>query len=146
MRDDPALEAFCAFFEKLDKSYTKYLYRAYTEDVDFCDPLHHIRGRDALERYFAALYERVEECRFTFGDRLRDGDLAFVAWTLHLVHPALDRGRTVTVEGCSRLRFRATADGERVCEHRDYFDAGALLYEHVPLLGGAIRQIKRRLA
>lgn len=127
MRDDPALEAFCALFEKLDKSYTRYLYEAYTEDVDFRDPFHHIQGRDALERYFATLYERVDECRFTFGTRLRDGDTAFVAWTLYLVHPALARGRRVTVEGCSQLRFRPTEAGERVCEHHDHFDAGALL-------------------
>ena len=29
---------------------------------------------------------------------------------------------------------------------RDYFDAGALLYQHVPLLGAAIRWLQRRLA
>ena len=37
------------------------------------------------------------------------------------------------------------ADG-KVERHRDYFDAGALLYQHVPLLGSAIRWLQRRLA
>ena len=31
-------------------------------------------------------------------------------------------------------------------ERRDYFDAGNLLYEHLPVLGAAIRWLKRRLA
>ena len=35
---------------------------------------------------------------------------------------------------------------ERVYRHRDYFDAGALLYEHLPLLGSVIAWLKRRLA
>jgi hypothetical protein len=30
--------------------------------------------------------------------------------------------------------------------HRDYFDAGALLYEHLPVLGTLIGWLKRRLA
>jgi hypothetical protein len=30
--------------------------------------------------------------------------------------------------------------------HHDYFDAGALLYEHVPILGGVIGWLKGRLA
>ncbi|QHF41154.1 transcriptional regulator [Pseudomonas sp. S34] len=29
--------------------------------------------------------------------------------------------------------------------HRDYFDAGALLYEHLPVLSRAIAWLKRRL-
>ena len=35
---------------------------------------------------------------------------------------------------------------DRVHFHQDYFDAGALLYEHLPLMGGAIRWLKGRLA
>ena len=34
---------------------------------------------------------------------------------------------------------------DKVYRHRDYFDAGALLYEHVPLLGRVIRWLKRRM-
>ncbi|KXS38078.1 MAG: hypothetical protein AWU55_1737 [Halomonadaceae bacterium T82-2] len=142
MTRDPSLEAFCAFYNKLDKTCTNRLAEFYTADVSFRDPWHRIEGREALIRYFDTLYERVGECRFTFAERLRDGDQAFVRWILTVTHPALAGGDPVTVEGCSYLRFEA----ERVREHHDYFDAGALLYEHVPLLGGAIRYLKRRLA
>jgi hypothetical protein len=33
-----------------------------------------------------------------------------------------------------------------VVRHRDYFDAGALLYQHVPVVGSMIRWLHRRIA
>jgi hypothetical protein len=33
----------------------------------------------------------------------------------------------------------------KVRYHRDYFDLGAMLYEHLPLLGSLVKTIKRRL-
>jgi hypothetical protein len=29
--------------------------------------------------------------------------------------------------------------------HRDYYDAGSMLYEHIPLMGYAIRKIKKKV-
>lgn len=145
MHQDPDLEAFCAFFNKLDKTCTENIDRVYTEDVTFTDSLHHIEGREALEAYFHTLYENVTRCSFTFHETLRQGDTAFVTWTMHLVHPRLDGGSEVQVPGCSHLHFAEDPSG-RVARHRDYFDAGAMLYERLPVLGGAVRWIKGRLA
>lgn len=135
------LEAFCAFFNKLDKSCTEKLYTVYTQDVTFIDPLHRIDGCCALEGYFAALYDNVRYCRFTYHEARQDGDIAFVTWTMHFAHSRLAGGRDISVDGCTRLQF--AADG-RVSQQRDYFDAGAMLYENVPLLGRVIRFLKRR--
>lgn len=144
MSADPQLEAFCAFFKNLDKSCTKSLYKFYTPDIVFQDALHRIEGTESLERYFSSLYSNVTACHFVFHERQRNGQEAFTTWTLHLEHPRLNKGRVVEVEGCSHLRFADDGSG-RVVRHRDYFDAGALLYERLPLLGGAIRLIKRQL-
>ncbi|MBD3897989.1 nuclear transport factor 2 family protein [Halomonas sp. ML-15] len=147
MHRDPSLEAFCDFYNKLDKTSTNMLPEVYTRDVVFQDPLHRIEGIEALVGYFAQLYANVETCHFEFGTRLRQEDTAFVTWTMTLRHPRLAGGRDYHVEGCSRLRFAASdgPHGERVCQHRDYFDAGDLLYERLPLLGSVIRQVKRRV-
>ncbi|WP_136248683.1 nuclear transport factor 2 family protein [Halomonas borealis] len=144
MPQDTDLEAFCAFYNKLDKTCTKNLSRIYTPGIRFIDPLQRIDGLAALEQDFAALYENVTACRFTFHERQRQGDVAFVTWTMHLAHRRLAGGREFSLEGASRLVFAGDGSG-RVCEHRDYFDAGALLYERVPLLGAVIRWLKRRV-
>ncbi|MBB3191696.1 nuclear transport factor 2 family protein [Halomonas cerina] len=143
MSHDPALEAFCAFYKKLDKNCTEKLYRIYTQDVEFVDPLHRINGLPALEGYFRTLYENVTACRFDFHDRLRQGDHAFVTWTMHLAHPRLAGGKEISVEGGSHLVFAGDGSG-RARRHQDYFDAGALLYEHLPVIGRLIGAIKRR--
>ncbi|MFG6178564.1 nuclear transport factor 2 family protein [Halomonas sp. THAF12] len=145
MAPDPALEAFCAFYNKLDKSCTKNLHKIYTQNVSFVDPLHRIDGLSALERDFAGLYENVTTCRFVFHEQQRLGNVAFVTWTMHLAHRRLARGKEITVEGASRLVFAADGSG-RVCHHRDYFDAGELLYERLPLLGSLVRWTKRHAA
>ncbi|MDT8894811.1 nuclear transport factor 2 family protein [Halomonas sp. I1] len=143
MIQDPQLAEFCDVFHKLDKHCTNKLYKAYTDDIEFRDPLHRITGITALQQYFSALYENVTECRFTFHEGQRLGDDAFLVWTMSLKHPRLAGGKRIDVEGCSRLVFADDASG-RVCRHRDYFDVGELLYEHLPLLGPTIRLIKRR--
>lgn len=145
MPQDPDLDNFCAFFNKLDKTCTEKLVEIYTDEVVFIDPLHRIEGSKALVAYFDALYESVTSCGFIFHDRQRQGDTAFVTWTMKLVHPRLDGGQTVNVEGCSRLDFADDGSG-RVTYHRDYFDAGAMLYERLPVIGTAVRYIKKQLA
>lgn len=143
MSNDQALERFCAFFNKLDSSCTEKLYEVYTQGVVFNDPLHHIEGRESLERYLAALYENVDYCQFTYHTQQRQGSQAFVTWTMAFSHPRLARRQPVRVEGCSALTF---SDDGRVSQHRDYFDAGAMLYEHLPVMGRVIRWLKHRLS
>jgi hypothetical protein len=55
-------------------------------------------------------------------------------------HKTFDKHNTVEVNGSSLIRF-----GEKIHFHRDYFDAGALIYERVPVLGKVIQSIKARL-
>ncbi len=106
---DPQLEAFCAFFNKLDKSCTRKLHEFYTHDVVFQDPLHRIEGAEALEHYFAALYSNVTACRFSFHERQRNGREAFATWTMHLAHPRLAAGKEYAVEGAPTSPSRRTA-------------------------------------
>ncbi|MBS9404948.1 nuclear transport factor 2 family protein [Halomonas sp. TRM85114] len=142
MIQDSDLQVFCAFFNKLDKTCTKNLDKVYSADVTFDDPIHHFEGITALEAYYQSLYNNVTSCHFIFHQSQRQGDDAFVTWTMKLVHPRLDSGKPIEVEGCSHLRF--AADG-RVAQQRDYFDVGAMIYERLPLLGRMVKGIKQRL-
>ena len=64
-----------------------------------------------------------------------------MAWTMFLRHPKLRSGETIRVEGASYLKTR----NGRIYYHRDYFDMGAMLYEHLPLLGRVVNTIKHKL-
>ncbi len=136
------LRQFAQNFAGLNKDNLERLGQLYSDDALFCDPLHEVRGLNNLQHYFAELYANVSELRFDFYgfDQVRDGE-GYLRWTMSYHHPRLAGGQLIRVEGCSHLLWHS-----KVYRHRDYFDAGSLLYEHLPLLGTAIRWLKRRLA
>lgn len=136
------LRRFATEFAALDASNLQRLSELYSDDVLFRDPLHEVRGLPALQRYFAELYANVGRLEFDFHgfDQVVDGE-GYLRWTMHFRHPRLRGGARISVDGCSHLLW-----WDKVYQHRDYFDAGAMLYEHLPLMGGVIAWLKRRLA
>lgn len=135
------LPTFARRFSALDSGNLERLGELYSDEVLFRDPLHEVRGLPALRRYFAELYANVSELHFDFHgyDQSAAGE-GYLRWRMRYRHPRLARGAPIEVEGCSHLQWH-----DKVHYHRDYFDAGALLYEHLPVMGGAINWLKRRV-
>lgn len=136
------LRQFAERFASLDASNLDRLGELYSDDILFRDPLHEVRGLPAVRGYFDELYANISELRFDFYgfDQSAEGE-GYLRWTMSYRHPRLRGGELIRVEGCSHLRWR-----DKVYQHRDYFDAGALLYEHLPILGRVIAWLKGRLA
>jgi hypothetical protein len=134
------LSRFREIYQVLDKDHLHLLDEVYAADVVFEDPLHRIEGLDALRDYFARMYQGVESIRFDFGAVLHTPDEAMLTWTMHMRHRRLRRGETLALPGATHVRF-----GARVHHHRDYFDAGALLYERLPLIGSLVRAVRSRV-
>ena len=115
--------------------------KVYADDVLFVDPFHRIEGLPALKAYFAGMYSNVRSCEFQFHRVLHDDSSALLRWTMALAHPRLNNGRLIQVPGVTELEFT-----DRIHLHHDFFDAGALLYEQLPVVGWAVRRIKERVA
>jgi ketosteroid isomerase-like protein len=137
------LQGFARDFAALDKHNLERLSQLYSDDIRFTDPLHEVQGLPQVRRYFAELYANVSELKFNFHGFDASGEgQGYLRWTMTYRHPRLQGGQPIQVEGCSHLLWR----DDKVYRHRDYFDAGALLYEHLPLLGRVIHWLKGRLA
>lgn len=117
------------------------LEEVYDEHLLFQDSFHKIESRDDFLHYCAELYQNLKSCDFDFHDQWLSEGQAMLTWTMTYSHPKLNRGRHISVQGASHIRFK-----EKVYFHQDYFDGGALLYEHVPVLGSIIKQLKKRMA
>lgn len=122
----------------------------YHPDVIFQDPLHRVVGLEALRTYFGQMIQGLEVCSFEFHDAIAQpmdisggtqANQAVLFWTMRYRHRKLNSGKLLSLAGNSHLRY----GDEGVYFHRDYFDAGAMLYEHLPVLGFVIGRIKRRL-
>lgn len=112
----------------------------YTADVYFEDPSHAIQGKPALIRYFGKMFKSLDQCSFKFHSTIADGSNVCLTWTMIFNHPKLGNGETIRVEGASYLKTR----NGKIYYHRDYFDMGAMLYEHLPIVGKLVQKSKLR--
>lgn len=127
-------------FQELRHDNLSRLGAVYADDVLFEDPLHRVEGLEALTVYFERMYAGVESIGFEFGEIVEAPGRAMLTWTMHMTHRRLRRGEPLALPGASHIRY-----DQRVHYHRDYFDAGALLYERLPLLGTVVRAVRRRV-
>ncbi len=144
MQSNISVESFKELYNTLNRDTLSLekLATVYHNDIMFEDCFHSIHGIALMHDYFDNLYENVSSISFEFEDEWADDHSAMLTWTMSYQHPKLNSGNTIRVKGASRLTFK----DNKVIGHRDYFDGGALLYEHIPLLKRVIHFLKNRLA
>ncbi|MDO9477968.1 MAG: nuclear transport factor 2 family protein [Pseudohongiella sp.] len=115
--------------------------RVYTQDVEFRDPAHALHGRLAVKNYLRSLYASTKHIKFDYLEEQIGEHTATIVWQMTFSHTSLNGGNPVEVRGVTLIRFT-----DRVYYHEDFFDLGAMLYRHVPILGSVIRYINNRLS
>lgn len=128
-------------YRSLDLDHIESLRSLYSDTIVFEDPAHRIEGIESVIGYFKAMYANVNSCTFDFESVIVEKNHIVLTWTMHLSHPRLRRGQMIEVAGSSVLEVA----GDRIARHRDYFDLGAMAYEHIPLLGRVVASVKHRL-
>ncbi len=136
------LANFIDAYQQLSVDNLSCLNTVYHSDVEFQDPLHKLSGFDSLADYFTELYQNVSSCRFVVNQVMHKDDNAAIYWTMTYRHKQLNGGKSIVVQGHSLLK----GQGNKVIYHRDYLDVGQMLYEHIPVLGGIIRWLKKRVS
>jgi len=134
------LQNFISVYRELGVNNLTSLNQIYHPNIEFRDPLHLVHGLDDLLRYFDSLYANLAHCVFNIDNVFSSANQAAIYWTMTYRHPKLNQGRDIVVEGHSYL----LEQDNKVIMHRDYLDVGAMLYEHIPLLGLAVKTVKRR--
>ncbi|MGQ3054614.1 MAG: nuclear transport factor 2 family protein [Roseateles sp.] len=131
---DPRAAALIAGYEALSPAGLDSLVALYADDCSFKDPFNEVRGRAAVRRVFAHMFETVKTPRFVVRHAIVQGDQCFLGWDFH--------AGDLVIRGASHLRFDAAG---LVVDHRDYWDAAEELYEKLPVLGALMRLLKRQL-
>lgn len=138
-------DTFKTLYREFNDSLVERLGELYTQDVVFEDPAHRIEGLSNVRDYFAGFIPSLNYCGFEVHRFVNADDHCVALWTMHFEHPKLAGGKRLSVTGCSHLVTQLDNGVEKIISHRDYFDMGAMLYEHVPLLGAGVRWLKERL-
>ena len=143
-REQAALAQFTRYFAQLASDRVDTLLDAtYSPDVFFNDTLKSVRGSAALKDYLSHSAQAVEDCRVTVEETTRTAHGEYLLrWRMMIRFKRFRRGVDTWTIGASHLRF--AADG-RVVYHQDYWNTAEGLYQHLPIIGAAIRWIQRRL-
>lgn len=142
--DSAVIERLKDLFRDSSSFSTELLRDVYADDVLFVDPVHRVDGLPALQRYFERVYQNVNQCHFEFTGELQGKNEAVLRWIMHVSHPRLRKGRTLSVRGTSWLQA-SSSDAGKIGYHEDYYDMGALVYEQIPVLRQLIVHIKGKL-
>lgn len=134
------LDAYVGFFETISSRGLERLSLLTTQDVRFKDPFNDICGQAALRGVLAHMIETCHDLRFVVTHRAWDGDTAFLRWRFTAT---IARLGTWDVTGVSEVTLD---DAGRVAAHVDYWDAAEHVYIRMPVIGAALRAIRRRLA
>jgi steroid Delta-isomerase len=136
------LDALATYFENITEATVPQLREFYATNAYFKDPFNEVRSVADIERIFAHMYVALHEPRFVIHTRIEQGDEAFLAWDFQFRIKRYQSEKVQTIRGGSHLRWDANG---KVCFHRDYWDAAEELYEKLPVLGGMMRFVKRRM-
>ena len=135
------IEKLKLYYESFDQKSFDCLDEIYAKDAVFIDPLHRIKGVEALKAYFGETCENLTYCRFIFTEEIASEKSICLKWRMEYSHRAIKNNARLELIGTSILQF---SDG-KITSHEDFYDMGSMVYEHIPLLGGAIRLIKSRM-
>jgi limonene-1,2-epoxide hydrolase len=129
------------YYETFDQACFENLKDIYADDVIFVDPLHKICGVEALKKYFNETCSNLTYCQFVFVDEVADENSACLKWRMDYSHASLKNNSRLSLTGVSIVKFK----DEKITYQEDFYDMGAMLYEHIPLLGSIIGLIKTRM-
>jgi len=135
------IEQLTDLYLQLDESHLAILTAIYHPEVVFIDPISERHGVDALVHYYSQLLQKMNYCHLDIHKTLIVGDEATLFWRMSYAHPACNSGEDLELDGISYVKIV----GQQIVYQRDFYDLGAMIYEHVPLLGNAVKALKNRL-
>lgn len=132
---------YAEFYETLIKETPKEEYLLFFDEHSyFEDPFQKVHGIEAIHKIFTDMYEKLYEPKFIVDEVISSDNVAYIRWDFE--YALSEKGSQEFFTGVSRVIF---SEDEKVLSHIDYWDAASHVYEKIPLLGGLLRLIKRKL-
>lgn len=134
---------FKEFWSELNEPRVKaWLPKVYAENVWFNDTVKTITNRAELMDYMLHTASLVNSTKVRVRDIATTSEGYYVRWDMNVSPKNPRYGAEWKSIGISHIRLNAQGE---VILHQDYWDAASGLYEHFPVLGWMIRNIKARL-
>ncbi|MBC8007483.1 MAG: nuclear transport factor 2 family protein [Prolixibacteraceae bacterium] len=140
--DQGRIEAILHFYETLTPERVRDFGFYYSDDAYFKDPFNEVQGLEDIRRIFARMFQQVIDPRFVVREKVGDARGLFLVWDMRFRMKSWKPRQQQIIRGVSHLRF---GEDDKVTYHRDYWDTGEELYGKLPLIGGAVRFLRRAI-
>lgn len=135
------LAEYISFYENISPRSVPLVEKLVSLDIRFKDPFNDVRGVGNVKKIFYHMFDNVESPKFvvndiSFSDKNNN---AYLKWLFTF----RVNGKNKQIQGMSEVLF--SHDG-KISEHIDYWDAGENFYEDIPVLGGFIRWVKKKVS
>lgn len=127
------------WFQKLSPETLESVGEIYALDAVFIDPFNHLSGLNAVRAVYQHMFDTLEQPRFVVTQTVADESHAFMTWDFIFK----TRAQSMKISGCTQFELD---DKGLIVLHRDYWDAAHQVYEKIPLLGGVLRMLRRKLS
>jgi hypothetical protein len=137
-----AVRAFVRYFESLSAQSLHELDRYYAANARFKDPFNDVTGMAAIRQIFDHMFLATKQPQFVVTRTVCQGSQCFLTWEFRFEFKNFKQGQKQLILGATHLEFSSTG---LVTLHRDYWDAAEEMYEKLPVLGGLMRWLKKRV-
>lgn len=138
-KNNAIIEQFVSVYANLNISNVDELDKVYDSTIEFIDPVHRISGLSEVKNYLRHMYGNITDYELIVLDFVQGDSTAYLTWSLCFRHPKLNGGKKIEFEGVSKLEFE-----DKIIKHQDFYDLGAMLYEHIPVFGALVKVIKSK--
>lgn len=136
------IDALVHFYETLAPDRLADFGTYYAQNAYFKDPFNEVNRLDDIRQIFARMFRQVSDPQFVFSERVGGADGLFLVWEMRFCMKSWRPQKPQIIRGASHLRL---GDEGKVTYHRDYWDTGEELYAKLPVIGGAVRFLRRTI-
>jgi len=142
MSSDPgtaAAERIKDWFESLSVQTLETIDAVYASNAHFVDPFNDVRGVSAIRMIYAHMFENLGRPRFLVTEVVEKNQRIFMSWQFSFTW----RGRLFEVQGATRFLIN---EHGLIDQHQDFWDPSKGIYEKLPIIGGILRHLRRRMS
>ena len=139
---DARVTALINYYHLLTAESLAHMAEFYTLDAYFKDPFDEVRSLEEIQVNFKKMFTHLRDAKFKVTESVTQDNTTILIWDFTFRIPKYKPDITQRIRGVSHIRFDANG---KVNYHRDYWDAAEELYEKLPLIGGLMRFLKRRM-
>jgi len=141
----PTVDRYVQFVNSMqdDPNWRVVMATLYAEELYYSDTFFIANSRADVERHFASLHDGGNEITLEVFDVMQGAQGTYLVWSATNRFSLL--GSSVSANSIGITLFQFDREG-RITLQQDFWDSAQGFYQHIPVVGGVVQAIRRRVA